>query len=77
MATHRLQDGFGLARFRFDADSKRVVRLPENDGSAAARVDGNEPATRFMVYRDGRVYFEGKPEELAESKDAYLQKFLV
>ncbi len=35
MATHRLQDGFGLARFRFDPDSKRVVRLPENEGNAA------------------------------------------
>jgi len=77
MATHRLQDGFGLARFRFDPDSKRVVRLPENEGNAAARRENEEPATRFMVYRDGRVYFEGKPEELAESKDAYLQKFLV
>ncbi len=78
MATHRLQDGFGLARFRFDPESKRVVRLGSNESSAAAaRAEGDEPATRFMVYRDGRVYFEGKPEELAESKDAYLQKFLV
>jgi ABC-type transporter Mla maintaining outer membrane lipid asymmetry ATPase subunit MlaF len=54
-----------------------VVRLGSNEGSAAALAEGDEPATRFMVYRDGRVYFEGKPEELAESKDAYLQKFLV
>ena len=78
MATHRLQDGFGLARFRFDPESKRVVRLGSNESSAAAaRAEGDEPATRFMVYRDGRVYFEGKPEELAESKDEYLQKFLV
>jgi phospholipid/cholesterol/gamma-HCH transport system ATP-binding protein len=76
MATHRLQDGFGLARFRFDPESKRVVRLAENEGNGSAR-ENDEPATRFMVYRDGRVYFEGKPEELAESKDAYLQKFLV
>jgi len=73
IATHRLQDGFGLANFRFDPESKRVLRLtgPED---AAAR---NEPATRFLVYRDGRIYFEGAPEELAESKDAYLQRFLA
>jgi phospholipid/cholesterol/gamma-HCH transport system ATP-binding protein len=77
MATHRLQDGFGLARFRFDADLKRVVRLPENESRGLMANENEEPATRFMVYRDGRVYFEGKPEELAESKDAYLQKFLV
>lgn len=69
LATHRLQDGFALAKFRFDAQTRRVVRLPE-------RADG-EPATKFMVYREGRIYFEGAPEELAESKDAYLQRYLV
>jgi phospholipid/cholesterol/gamma-HCH transport system ATP-binding protein len=74
MATHRLQDGFGLANFRFDPESKRVVRLKEDEGSAA---ENGEPTTRFMVYREGRIYFEGAPEELAESKDAYLQRFLA
>lgn len=69
LATHRLQDGFALAKFRFDAEAKRVVRLAEGGEG--------EPATRFMVYRDGRIYFEGAPEEIAESKDAYLQRFLV
>src|SRR6266446_2674827 len=48
LATHRLQDGFGLARFRFDAESRRVVRLGSNEGSAAAALaEGDEPATRF------------------------------
>jgi phospholipid/cholesterol/gamma-HCH transport system ATP-binding protein len=73
MATHRLQDGFGLANFRFDSESKRVVRLSEDEGPAT--LNGG-PATRFLVYREGRIYFEGAPEELAESKDAYLQRFL-
>ena len=74
MATHRLQDGFGLANFRFDPESKRIVRLEEKGGAAA---QNGEPATRFLVYREGRIYFEGKPEELAESKDAYLQRLLA
>jgi phospholipid/cholesterol/gamma-HCH transport system ATP-binding protein len=74
MATHRLQDGFGLANFRFDPESKRVVRLEEKESAAA---QNGEPTTRFLVYREGRIYFEGKPEELAESKDAYLQRFLA
>jgi phospholipid/cholesterol/gamma-HCH transport system ATP-binding protein len=73
LATHRLQDGFALAKFRFDAETKRVVRLP---GAENVIAEG-EPATRFMVYREGRVYFEGAPEEFAESKDAYLQRFLA
>ena len=73
MATHRLQDGFGLANFRFDPESKRIVRLTEKEGAAR----NGEPATRFLVYRDGRIYFDGAPEELAESKDAYLQRLLA
>ena len=75
MATHRLQDGFGLANFRFDPESKRVVRLEEME--SAPRAENGGPSTRFLVYREGRVYFEGAPEELAESKDAYLQRFLA
>jgi phospholipid/cholesterol/gamma-HCH transport system ATP-binding protein len=77
MATHRLQDGFGLARFRFDAESKRVVRAEASERRELSRGESDGPITRFMVYRDGRVYFEGAPEELAESKDSYLQRFLV
>jgi phospholipid/cholesterol/gamma-HCH transport system ATP-binding protein len=77
MATHRLQDGFALANFRFDAESKRVVRLAKRESMLPAGVEGTEPVTRFVVYREGRVYFEGKPEEMAESKDAYLQRFLA
>jgi phospholipid/cholesterol/gamma-HCH transport system ATP-binding protein len=77
LATHRLQDGFALANFRFDAESKRVVRLAKRESTLPSGVEGSEPVTRFVVYREGRVYFEGKPEEMAESKDAYLQRFLV
>jgi len=77
LATHRLQDGFALANFRFDPESKRVTRLRETESVVSARGETAEPATRFVVYREGRVYFEGAPEELAESKDAYLQRFLV
>jgi phospholipid/cholesterol/gamma-HCH transport system ATP-binding protein len=77
LATQRLQDGFALANFRFDPESKRVVRLTERESTMPARGGNGEPATRFVLYREGRVYFEGAPEELAESKDAYLQRFLV
>jgi phospholipid/cholesterol/gamma-HCH transport system ATP-binding protein len=77
LATHRLQDGFALANFRFDAESKRVVRLTKRESMLSAEAGSSEPVTRFVVYREGRVYFEGAPEEMAESKDAYLQRFLV
>lgn len=73
LATHRLQDGFGLANFRFDSNTKRLVRIHANGSSEA----GARPDTRFLVYRDGRVYFEGTPDEVAETQDEYLKRFLV
>jgi phospholipid/cholesterol/gamma-HCH transport system ATP-binding protein len=74
LATHRLQDGFALANFRFDPETKRVVRLKQNAPGAPA---AEEAVTRFVVYREGRIYFEGAPEEIATSEDAYLRRFLV
>jgi phospholipid/cholesterol/gamma-HCH transport system ATP-binding protein len=72
LATHRLQDGFALANFHFDAVAERVVSNSGN-GSAAA----NGAHTRFLVYREGEIYFQGEPEEIANSKDPYLKRFLV
>ena len=75
LATHRLQDGFALANFHFDTETKCVVPNGGNGNTAGAAV--NAPGTRFLVYRDGEIYFEGEPEEIAETKDPYLQRFLV
>src|SRR5213082_4326006 len=72
LATHRLQDGFALANFHFDADAERVVANSGNGSSAA-----NAAHTRFLVYREGEIYFEGEPEEIANSKDPYLKRFLA
>ena len=74
LATHRLQDGFALANFHFDSGSKRVVRNEENGNGAMTK---GAAVTKFLVYKDGGIYFEGDPEELAESKDPYLKRFLV
>ncbi len=74
LATQRLQDGFALANFRFDAASKRVVHDVSNGNAAGA---AKMAATRFLVLRDGGVYFEGGQEELADTKDEYLKRFLV
>lgn len=71
LATQRLQDGFALANFSFDKKTKEVVRVnPANAGQ-------NPAATRFLVYKGGRIYFEGQPQEMADSKDPYLRRFLV
>jgi len=73
LATHRLQDGFALANFHFDPETKRVVPNSQNGNAAAA---ANAARTRFLVYRDGRIYFEGEPGEIANSEDPYLKRFL-
>jgi phospholipid/cholesterol/gamma-HCH transport system ATP-binding protein len=73
LATHRLQDGFALANFYFDASSNSVLPNSNDTGSKPA-MDSN---TRFIVLRDGKVFFEGIAAELAGSKDSYLKRFLV
>src|SRR5213082_2275327 len=73
LATHRLQDGFALANFHFDPVTKRVVPNAQNGNAAAA---ANGARTRFLVYRDGGIYFEGEPGEIARSEDTYLKRFL-
>ena len=72
LATHRLQDGLALANYRFDPETKYVVKASHN-GVASA----NGPVTRFLVLRHGGVYFEGGPEEILNARDPYLQRFLV
>src|SRR6266436_2127098 len=74
LATHRLQDGFALANFHFDPETKRVVPNAKNGNAAEAE---DAARTRFLVYRDGDIYFEGEPEEIANSEDPYLKRFLV
>lgn len=78
LATHRLQDAFGLASYRFDGQSGRVVAIPHNGASSpAASGTSSNALTNFVVLRDGRVYFQGSPHELEYTRDAYLRKFLL
>src|SRR5579859_1774296 len=74
LATQRLQDGFALANFRFDPATKRVVHAASN-GNGTAGADF--AVTRFLVLREGGVYFEGGQEQLAGTKDEYLKRFLI
>lgn len=69
MATHRLQDGFALANFHFDPKTRKVQRGPATETASSI--------TRFLVLRQGKIYFEGSATELLGSKDPYLQRFLI
>lgn len=74
LATHRVQDAFGLARYRFDEGVNRVV---PSSGNGARRDPRAEAApTNILVMRNGEIYFEGSAEEVLRSSDEYLRKFL-
>jgi phospholipid/cholesterol/gamma-HCH transport system ATP-binding protein len=73
LATHRVQDAFGLARYRFDLESGHVVA----DRTSGAAASGAPPPTNVLVLRDGKIYFEQPAEALLNSSDEYLKKFLA
>jgi phospholipid/cholesterol/gamma-HCH transport system ATP-binding protein len=70
LATHRVQDLFGLANFRFDKEQNKVV---------ANTSEPNAPATttNVLLLRDGAPGFEGDATAVLKSADPYLNQFLV
>lgn len=71
IATHRVQDAFGMANFRFDEARGRVVAAGRNGHGPEV------PPTNLLVMREGEIYFEGAAEGLLQSSDEYLKRFLV
>jgi len=83
LATHRVQDAFGLAHFRFDEAGNRVVKFASDGANGKQqRAVGEEnrngaPATSVIVLRDGQIYFQGSADEMLGSSDEYLKEFLA
>jgi phospholipid/cholesterol/gamma-HCH transport system ATP-binding protein len=79
LATHRVQDAFGLARFRFDENANRVIPVLQ-DGHhptpGETKAEGVTGPTTVLVIREGQIYFEGTAEELLKTSDDYLKTFL-
>lgn len=65
VVTHQIRDAFYVATHEATRTDGQVRILP----SSAERA-------RFMVLRDGRIYFEGSGAELLALQDAYVQTFL-
>jgi phospholipid/cholesterol/gamma-HCH transport system ATP-binding protein len=82
LATHRVQDAFGLASFRLDSENGRLVRV-DFDGKHPMTREGKEAGaaaktpTNVLIVREGRVYFQGTAAEMLHSPDEYLKKFLA
>ena len=80
LATHRVQDAFGLASFRLDPASGLLVRVRfDGEGPVpnGAKLSEAQPPTNVLVLREGRVYFKGSAAELLHSSDEYLKQFLA
>jgi len=92
LATHRVQDAFGLANYCFDKTNGRVepvdeikrtgasVRstLAEREKLAESGEERNaRHPTTVLVLREGKIYFEGAADAMLGSTDEYIKKFLA
>jgi phospholipid/cholesterol/gamma-HCH transport system ATP-binding protein len=69
MVTHRYQDGHLLANYRYTAETGRLAPASTNGSRTDLR-------TKFLVLREGRLVFEGRQQELENSTDSYVQRFV-
>jgi phospholipid/cholesterol/gamma-HCH transport system ATP-binding protein len=70
VVTQRLQDAYELANFAFSVEKQTLVPCDGGSGEAPR-------ATRFLVLREGGVYFHGDEDEFTRSPDPYVRKFLL
>jgi phospholipid/cholesterol/gamma-HCH transport system ATP-binding protein len=66
IVTHRYQDGELMANFRYDAQSEELMPVD----------DPRRHRTRFLVMKEGEIVFLGTREELENSTDEYVKRFV-
>lgn len=67
LVTQRVQDTFFL---------NRIVISRETRQPATAGGSGSARASTFVLLRDQRVYFTGTGDELARTRDPYIERFI-
>jgi phospholipid/cholesterol/gamma-HCH transport system ATP-binding protein len=90
LATHRVQDAFGLANYRFDTKSGRVVPVAGNGKSKtpldlagreklaeSGKERNTQHPTTVLILRNGKIYFQAPADEVLHSSDAYIKQFLA
>lgn len=77
LVTHRLQDAFILAGNCYDADSGGLMPARSDGGLQDGRAPQACGPTRFLLLRDGGIFFEGPPGDLLITRDPYLQRFFA
>ena len=68
MVTHRLQDAFTMASHCFDRQQNKMV--PITTGPS------RDVHTKFLMYRDNKIIFEGTATEMLQNRDAYVREYL-
>ncbi len=71
LVTHRVQDAFALAHYRFDGEKGALAPVAKNGHGRRAAT------TNFVVLREGMIHFEGDAESFRTSQDSYVKRFLV
>jgi len=71
VVTHHLQDAFVLANYVYLEQKQTLVPVLSADHG------GPRPLTRFLMLREGEVYFQGTTQEFAGTNDPYLLKYLA
>ena len=69
IVTHRYKNGDVLANCRYSPDGGHLEEAREG-------ADGATTRTKFMVFKEGMLIFEGGQAELEASKDPYIAKFV-
>lgn len=69
IVTHRYQDGEILANYRYNLKEGKLIPAELRDGTTDTR-------TKFMVFRQGRLVFEGTEQELNKSTEPYVRNFV-
>lgn len=68
LVTHRLQDAFTMASHFFDRKQNKMVPISQDPG--------RDVHTKFMLYRDGKIIFEGNAAEFLQNHDPYVREYL-
>jgi len=71
VVTHRLQDAYVLTNYVFSERKQALVP------AGGVNHGGSAHLTRFLLLRDGAIYFQGTQQELAGTHDPYLLKYLA
>ena len=68
IVTHRYQDGEIMSNFRWDDQAEELIP-----------VEGSNPKgnrTKFIVMKEGAIVFQGTRQEMEDSNDEYVRKFI-